>query len=576
MLNIPSVKWYKFMITLYRGVLLKTKKLKYQLTIPTIIIVLILMGINILWVFYTQQHQAVNELKEKGEVLTQQIESTWEFLTINQNRINYSANGDFDFKGLNCSTSGMSISVIFSEKNGYKIRFVNTSPRNPLNEPDPFEQRVLQEFANDTTISSYWELVKDEDKRFFRYVTPMRIDDSCLDCHGEPVGEIDISGYPKEGKKLGDLAGGISITMPTTMYDQAIIFNMIWQCMIFTILIIGCVTAIYFFVTKLVTKPLGQLETAAKQIGEGDLNINLKNVNAPEEIEELAKHFSSMARQLKELYTGLEGQVEQRTLELEKANEQLEKVNQLLKEDSQYKSDFLAMVSHELRTPLTAIIAFSEILLQKKQFEKESEAQILYEIKENSEVLLHMINNILDLARLETGKNSLMLETLDLVDVINNVESVIRPLALRSNINFVARVERDVPLIQGDYEKVRRIIENLAGNAIKFTHEGGNVNILATLSENQQSVLIKVQDDGIGISKVDQDHIFEKFVQVDSSSSRQYSGNGLGLALAKELTDLHGGTLSVESELYEGSTFTVLLPIGKAKGEEKIENNVGR
>lgn len=550
-----------------------TRKLKYQLTIPTIIIVLILMGINILWVFHTQQQQAVNELKEKGEVLTQQIESTWEFLTINQNRINYSASGDFDFKGLNCSTAGMSINVIFFEKNGYKIRFVNTNPRNPLNKPDSFEQKVLREFASDTNISSYWELVKEEDERFFRYVTPMRIDDSCLECHGEPVGETDISGYPKEGKKLGDLAGGISITMPTTMYDQAIVFNMIWQCMIFTILIICCVAAIYFFVTKLVTKPLGHLETAVKQVGEGNLNVELKNFSAPEEIEELAGHFDSMARQLKELYSGLEDQVEQRTLELKKANEQLqikqvqlENVNLLLKEDSQYKSDFLAMVSHELRTPLTAIIAFSEILLQKKQFKEESEAQILYEIKENSEVLLRMINNILDLASVETGKNSLMLETLDLVDVINNVESVIRPLALRSNINLVARVQRDVPLIQGDYEKVRRIIENLAGNAIKFTHEGGNVNILASLAEDQQNVLIKVQDDGIGISRVNQDQIFEKFVQVDSSSSRHYSGNGLGLALAKELTELHGGTISVESELYEGSTFTVLLPIGKAKG----------
>lgn len=193
---------------------MKVKKLKYQLIIPTVIIVFILMSINILLVFQIQQNQAVNELKEKGLVLTQQLDSTWEFLSINQHRINTSAIGDFDFKGLNCSTAGMSIGVIFAEKNGYKIRYVNTNPRNSLNEPDPFEKEVLEELSNDTAIDSYWELVKEEGQRYFRYVTPMRIDETCLECHGEPAGEIDISGYAKEGMKIGDLAGAISITMP--------------------------------------------------------------------------------------------------------------------------------------------------------------------------------------------------------------------------------------------------------------------------------------------------------------------------------------------------------------------------
>lgn len=557
-----------FNVKIDRGVLLKVKKLKYQLIIPTVIIVFILMSINIVLVFQIQQKQAVNELKEKGLALTQQLDSTWEFLSINQHRINTSAKGDFDFKGLNCSTAGMSIGVIFAEKNGYKIRYVNTNPRNPLNEPDPFEKKVLEKFSNDTAIDSYWELVKEEGQRYFCYVTPMRIDETCLECHGEPAGEMDISGYAKEGMKIGDLAGAISITMPTTIQDQALVFNMFWQCMTFTLLIIGCVLAIYYFVTKRVTKPIEHLETAVKQVGEGDLNVDLQNLRAAEEIEGLAEHFDNMAKQLKELYSDLEHKVELRTSELGKANEQLqikqiqlEKVNTLLKEDSQYKADFLAMVSHELRTPLTAIIIFAEILLKKKRFEDSSEEQILCEIKENSEVLLHMINNILDLARLETGRNSLSIETVDLVDVINNVECVIRPLAQRNDIHLTARVERGVPLIQGDYEKVRRIIENLAGNAIKFTPLGGKVAIQASLAEDPRYVKITVQDNGIGISKENQAHIFEKFIQVDSSSSRQYNGSGLGLALAKELTELHGGVISVESDLNKGSTFIVLLPI---------------
>lgn len=555
---------------------MRVKKLKYQLAIPTVVIVLVLMILNIFFVFNIQEKQAINELREKGLVLTQQLDSTWEFLSINQYRINHTSRGEFEFKGLNCSTAGMSIGVIFAEKNGYKIRYVNTNPRNSLNEPDPFEEEVLKKFDEDRTLDSYWDLEKKDGQRYFRYVTPMRIDETCLECHGEPAGEIDISGHPKEGLKIDDLAGAISITMPTHIQDQAIVFNMFWQCATFTILIIGCVFAIYYFVNKRVTKPIEHLENAVKQVGEGDLDVDLQDFKAAEEIEDLAAHFDSMAKQLKELYLDLENKVEQRTLELGKANEQLqikqaqlEKVNALLKEDSQYKSDFLAMVSHELRTPLTAIIIFSEILLKKNKFEDSSEEQILYEIKENSEVLLHMINNILDLARIETGKNSLTIETVDLVDVINNVESVVRPLALRNEINLTARVERGVPLIQGDYEKVRRIIENLAGNAIKFTPAGGNVSIRASLSERQGYVEISVQDDGIGISKENQAHIFEKFVQVDSSSSRQYNGSGIGLALAKELTELHGGVIAVESDLNKGSTFTVLLPIENKRGKSE-------
>jgi len=559
---------------------MKATKLKYQLTIPTVFIVLVLMIINIFFVFHIQEKQAISELREKGLVLTQQLVSTWEFLSINQHRINTTSDGEFEFKGLNCSTAGMSIGVIFAEKNGYKIRYVNTNPRNSLNEPDLFEAEVLEKFRGDEALTSYWELTKDEGRRYFRYITPMRIDESCLECHGEPVGELDISGYPKEGMKIGDLAGAISITMPTNIQDQAIVFNMFWQCITFTLLIIVCVLAIYYFVNRRVTNPIEHLEQAVKQVGKGNLDINLEYFNAAEELEDLAYHFDSMAKQLKELYSDLEHKVEERTIELEKANEQLqikqaqlEKVNALLKEDSQYKTDFLAMVSHELRTPLTAIIVFSEILLKKKNFVDSEEEQILGEIKENSEVLLYMINNILDLARIETGKKLLKIETLDLVDVINNVESVVRPLAQRNDINLTTGVDRGVPLIQGDYEKVRRIIENLAGNAIKFTPAGGNVSIRAALAEEPGYIKIMVQDDGIGISQENQAHIFEKFVQVDSSSSRRFNGSGLGLALAKEFTELHGGTITVESELNQGSTFVVYLPIGKEKGDGQNENH---
>ncbi len=556
-------------------------KLKYKFIIPTIILILSLLVIYMSWTYYTQRQQSINEMREKAQVLTKQIDATWEFMVINQDKINYNSDGYFEFKGLSCSMAGMSIGAIFSEKSDYKTRYIRETPRNPINEPDDFEMAQLAKFDEDSSLTEAWEIVEYDGERMFRYVTPMYIEQSCLECHGGPEGELDVAGYPKEGLQVGDRYGAISIMMPTKLYDQALARSMLWACLFFLFLLVVGVISIYYFVTNLVTKPLGKLERAVQQVEKGDLNVNLNGLDAHGEIRDLADHFDNMAKQLKDLYGKLESKVEQRTLELARANEdlrnkqiQLEAANQRLKAESQYKSDFLAIVSHELRTPLTSIIAFTEILLTENNT-KDNEYYILGEIKSNSQVLLNMINNILDMARLETGKNDLLLETVDLVDVINNVEAVIRPLAHNKNINFTTNVERDVPLIIADYEKIRRIVENLAGNAIKFTKQNGNVEILVSLDNQKENILIKVKDDGIGICKEDQPYIFDKFVQVDTSSSRRYNGSGLGLALAWELTKLHGGTIVVDSELNKGSTFIVSIPIDEAKrGGENEKNNV--
>lgn len=563
--------------------MLRKNGLRYKFTVPTLLVVAGLLMINIVWAFVTQRQQAINEMKENGHVLTQQLHSTWEFMSINQDRINYSSDGKFDFKGLNCSTVGRSVGVIFAEKSGYVIRYVKENPRNPANQPDEFERMSLGKFDRDNAVTADWAIVKHNDERLFRYITPLRIDQTCLECHGDPAGEKDISGYPKEGMKLGSLAGAISIIMPADIYLKAIAFNMLWQCAFVLLLMIACVIAIYFLITKLITRPLGELETVIKQVEDGDLNIKLKDLKAPGEIKELANHFNDMARQLKNLYSDLENRVEQRTLELGKANEelkekqiQLEKVNVRLEEDSQHKSDFLAIMSHELRTPLTAIIAFTEILETGGQLQNDNELNIINEIKLNSQILLGMINNTLEMARLETGKNELLIETVDMVDVINNVESIIRPLVHCKQINLTTNVDREVPLIQGDYEKIRRMVENLAGNAVKFTPDGGNIAIYVTTAADGQYVLVRVTDDGIGIDKAEQPYIFDKFYQVNTSLARKYSGSGLGLALAKQVADLHGGTITVESEPNKGSTFTISMPISTRIEREHNENNAGR
>lgn len=449
----------------------------------------------------------------------------------------------------------------------YQMKPTNIEYRSTLNAPDEFEIIGLQQFEQNPEIEEYWATDLVDDKEVFRYMAPLKIEESCLSCHGEPVGEIDVTGYPKEGYKVGDSGGAISLIMPMDIFIENTRTNLMGNIFFFLFLIVVCISLIYYLVTRLVTSSLGDLEKAVGEVENGNLDVDLSEIRAEGEIKQLSLHFQQMINQLRDLYTNLESKVEERTVELGKANQvlkqhqqELEEANIRLNEVNTYKSEFLAIMSHELRTPLTSVIAFTELLLNEKNDVEDTERRYLEEIRTNSEILLRMINNILDLAKIEAGKSEIILETVDMADVIASVEGVIIPLARNKGLNLSFRIASDVPLIKADPEKIRRVVENLAGNAIKFTEKGGRVRIAVIYHEDQKEVLISVSDTGIGIKKDEFKYIFEKFTQSDSSASRKYGGTGLGLALAKELVELHGGWITVESEPNVGSIFTVGIP----------------
>ena len=149
---------------------------------------------------------------------------------------------------------------------------------------------------------------------------------------------------------------------------------------------------------------------------------------------------------------------------------------------------------------------------------------------------------------------------MDLGDIVSAVRGTMTPLARKYEVSFSTSVASDVPLVNGDFEKTQRMLENLANNAIKFTPDGGSVNLRVDVAEVQGGVRLRMVDDGIGIAKEDQERIFERFFQVDSTSTRKYNGSGLGLALVREYAAVQGFAVSVESELGQGSTFTILIP----------------
>jgi two-component system, NarL family, sensor histidine kinase BarA len=542
--------------------------LTFRFMLATVIVIITVMGIKFFWDYTEEKNNAERAMIEKAQIITEQHKALWEFMAINQKKINYNFDGNLEFKGLSCSTVAMGVGMMLASKTEYSIKPTNLVYRNKLNAPDDFEIEGINWIKSNPTTTEYWSIDSVKGKKVFRYMTPLYIDKNCLDCHGKPRGEMDISGFAKEGLENGDFAGALSLTMPMDIYFDTINTNVLSNGFFSLILILVCVACIYFLVTKMVTSSLGELEYAVAQVGAGQWNVNLSNLKAKGEIKRLTNHFQSMTEQLKDLYSNLELKVEQRTDELEKANlvlqrhqQELEQMNLRLKEANIYKSDFLAVMSHELRTPLTSIMAFAELMLVEVSPEEKEQQHYLEEVLLNSRILLRLINNILDLAKIEAGKDQLALEVVDMTDIIASVESVITPLAKNKELAFHIQVSPEVPLTKADPEKIRRVVENLTGNAVKFTEKGGHIGIQVQWDKATNEIVIKVTDNGIGIKEEDQKYIFEKFTQADSSSSRKYGGTGLGLALAKELVELHKGWIKVESRYGGGSTFLIGLPV---------------
>ena len=242
---------------------------------------------------------------------------------------------------------------------------------------------------------------------------------------------------------------------------------------------------------------------------------------------------------------------------LNRMNDELGRLYQELEAASRHKSEFLATMSHELRTPLNAIIGFSQVLKQ-QMYGPLNERQTDYvdDVLSSGQHLLNLINDILDLAKVEAGRMELQPSTFELPELLENAASMVRERATRQGIGLIVATDDSVGGMEGDERKVKQILFNLLSNAVKFTPNGGKVTLATRATEEQ--VVIAVHDTGIGIGADDLDKIFEEFYQV--GASRTQEGTGLGLALTRRLVELHGGQLTVESELGVGSTFTVTIP----------------
>lgn len=355
--------------------------------------------------------------------------------------------------------------------------------------------------------------------------------------------------------------------------------SMIITIILFSSIIAGTLTS------RLVLKPLHELKKATKSVNKRGIYKKIK-IKSKDELGEISGEINNMAQTLKKSgrkklalaktkNKKLEDAVKERTVKLDERvkdlnlakramfniMEDMERTNEKFREMDKIKSNFLNIVSHELKTPLTAMFAHLDVLDDFKKNLDKQELKSMEALRRNSNQLKMLIENILEISRIEAGKFELNYSKIDLKELITEVIDNLKVISKQKNIKIISDI-KPIPQIQADEMRIREILNNLIGNSIKFT-EKGFIKIEAKKAEN--FIEINVIDTGIGIPKNKINNLFQKFYQVDSSLGRRYGGTGLGLSITKQLVELQKGKISLESEFGKGTKFSVKLPLKRAK-----------
>jgi two-component system, NarL family, sensor histidine kinase BarA len=518
----------------------------------------------------------------------------------------------------------------------------------PRAKGDPIAEKALRSFRQRTqeTETGVKDTVKGSDGApvtIYRYAAAIRLDPSCLKCHAEYEPWVTVAGgalpttraappatnatapqttrtAPAEaGVQSGLIAGAgapvvgvVRIDVPYQTDESQLLLNRI------VIVVAGmlggalAIVVFYLITSRLILQPVRVLKNTAEKVSGGDLNIR-SAISTGDEFQQLSETFNTMLANLK----GSRDQLEATNRSLDTRVGELAQSNVDLFEANRLKSEFLTNVTHELRTPLNAIIGFADLMAETAAKGDDPKQQRYSEnIRASARQLLDLINDLLDLAKIEAGKLVIREEKVNVADMCEALANFMRPLAQKKNIELELTLDSEMPLITTDPGRFQQILYNFLSNAIKFTPHDGRVTIVAR-SEREEApatgemvggppvaaaspvassaapaappeavsggivgggsasaavtaVRIAISDTGPGISAEDQKVIFDKFRQLDGSVTRHHAGSGLGLAISRELANMLGGRIELTSTPGKGATFALIVPVQLHRGPVEV------
>jgi signal transduction histidine kinase len=456
----------------------------------------------------------------------------------------------------------------------------------------PFEEAAVKTFLRHAEERRRWQPAGES----FQYAQAFRAEAECLACH---------SGY-----KVGEIIDVIALDLSAREAHKTVLMNRL-ILLAAGLLVVGLSMAFFYAVFRYsVVRPVRHLKDVADRVSEGDLKVRTE-IDTGNELQDLSDALNHMLDELARSQADLRAATEARDAKLD----ELAKANVALFEMNQVKTRFLTTMSHELRTPLNSIIGFAQVLCDAPALEADPKLRrYAHNILSSGRMLLEMINDLLDLAKIEAGRILVRCEKVSPQDIVEVACNMVRPMMAGAPLKLSHEVDPAVPLMFTDGTKVQQILYNLLSNAIKFT-EQGEVRVMARPvsapleagapagapavesplpaarhpacpQTGRQAgrepaapppvthVAFAVSDTGPGIPRDEHLRIFERFTQLDSGHTKRYRGTGLGLSIVKELTGLLGGTVTVDSDVGRGATFTVVLPVDSSAAEARQAETV--
>jgi signal transduction histidine kinase len=423
----------------------------------------------------------------------------------------------------------------------YSFHITSLKLMNPENAPDAFEKAALLEFDEKKTGEAS-TIEKIDNADFFRYIAPLYVEQACLECHHD------------QGYRIGDVRGAISITVPMEYALSTIASDRKYMA-ISAILTVAALISVLFMVTRsMVILPINMIRDHMQRFsktGKADMPV----LRTDDEIEDLSRSFTEMARTLDDYHSCLQKKIESATTELRAKNAELQEMNRS-------KSDFIAKISHELRTPLTSIKGAMDYLSMQLEVKGgRDDAAVFFEvIKKNAERLIRLVNNVLDYERIGLGEFGLRISGTDLRDTFEEVITGFRTEAQSRKVNIL--LHADDVTAYADEDRIKQVLINLISNALNFSPESSEIKV--TLKDEGEYALAEVEDSGCGIDEADMDKIFRQFY-----SKGAKNGTGLGLAISRSIIEAHKGQIGVRDRSGGGSCFYFRIP----KEQEGTDGN---